>query len=287
MTPRSWLFTPGDSLRKMQKGLGSGADALILDLEDSVAEPAKVEARRTAAEFLKTHLGQGPKLWVRINPLTTGLAEDDIAMAAAAGVDGVLLPKAEGADDVRRLAELWEASAPRSALHVLPIATETPLAIFRLETYRHVTELLGGLTWGAEDLSAAVGASTAREEDGRLAPLYETARALTIAAACAADVAPIETVYPDFRDLAGLKAYADRARRDGFLGMMAIHPDQAPIINASFTPSEEEVAHARRVVDLFAAHPAAGALNLDGKMVDMPHLKQARRVLETAGKLAS
>jgi len=276
---RSMLFVPGDRPERMEKALGLGADALILDLEDSVAPAAKPGARSEVAAFLAAH--PEAHLWVRVNPLASGENEKDLDAIVAGRPDGVVLPKSEGGASVdelvRRLAARGNATA-----RVMAIATETPAAIFGLGSYAGAKRL-AALTWGAEDLPAAIGATASRDEDGRLTPPYETARALTLFAAAAAAVAPIETVYPDFRDLDGLAACAARARRDGFVGMMAIHPAQVPVINQAFTPSETEIAHARAVVAAFEARPEAGALSLDGRMIDRPHLVQARRILAAAG----
>jgi citrate lyase subunit beta/citryl-CoA lyase len=275
MRLRSLLFVPGDRPDRMEKALGLGADALILDLEDAVAPSAKPEARRQVAAFVAAH--PTAHLWVRINPIDGGEAERDLDAIVAAHPTGIVLPKAEGGRSVdelvRRLTERGNVTA-----QVLPIATETPAAIFQLGTYVGAKRLVG-ITWGAEDLPAAIGASSSREEDGRFTPPYELARSLCLFGAAAAGVAPIETVYPAFRDRDGLAAYAGRARRDGFTGMMAIHPAQVPVINAAFTPSEAELAHARAVVAAFDASPQAGALSLDGKMIDRPHLIQARRTI--------
>jgi citrate lyase subunit beta/citryl-CoA lyase len=272
---RSLLFVPGDRPDRMEKALGSGADALILDLEDAVAPAAKPEARRHVAAFLAAH--GNARLWVRINPLDGPEADRDLAAILQGRPDGVVLPKAEGGASVnelaRRLTERGNATA-----QILAIATETPAAIFQLGSYGGAKRL-AGLTWGAEDLPAAIGAATSREADGRYTPPYELARSLCLFGAAAAGVAPIETVYPAFRDLEGLEAYAVRARRDGFTGMMAIHPAQVPVINDAFTPSEAEIAHARAVVAAFEASPGAGTLSLDGRMIDRPHLVQAQRIL--------
>jgi citrate lyase subunit beta/citryl-CoA lyase len=275
MRLRSLLFVPGDRPDRMEKALGSGADALILDLEDAVAPANKADARWHVGTFLKANATAN--LWVRINPLDGPEADRDLAAVLPHHPNGIVLPKAEGGASVselaRRLTERGNVSA-----QILAIATETPAAMFQLSTYGGVKRL-AGLTWGAEDLPAAIGASTSREEDGRYTPPYELARSLCLFGAAAAGVAPIETVYPAFRDLEGLAAYAARARRDGFTGMMAIHPAQIETINAAFTPSEAEVAHARAVVAAFEANPGAGALSLEGKMIDRPHLVQAQRVL--------
>lgn len=274
MRLRSLLFVPGDRPDRMEKALGSGADALILDLEDSVTADRKAAAREAIAAFLD-HARTLP-LFVRVNPLDSGLCEEDVAAVLHARPDGLLLPKAEGATDVARLAAL----APD--VPILPIATETPKAIFGLGSYSEVSKHLIGITWGAEDLPAAIGASASREPDGSFTPPYELARGLTLFGAHAAGVPAIETVSPDFRDLDKLRFYAERGRRDGFSGMMAIHPAQVPVINAAFTASDVERDHAQRVVDAFAAAPGVGALQIDGKMIDAPHLKAAKRLLGLA-----
>jgi citrate lyase subunit beta/citryl-CoA lyase len=276
VTWRSLLFVPGDRPDRMEKATACGADALILDLEDSVAPTAKPQARAAIAAFLAQP--RTLPLFVRINPLESGLTGEDLASLAAAPPDGVMLPKCEGGVDLARLAAQMDRDFPPTTL-ILPIATETPAAIFLLGTYAGVTPRLGGLTWGAEDLPAAIGAATAREADGRYTPPYELARSLTLFAAHAARVPAIETVYPDFRDIAGLAAYGARACRDGFTGMMAIHPTQIAPINAAFTPTEAALARARHIVAAFAASPDAGALALDGAMIDTPHLKQAQALL--------
>ncbi|GLV26610.1 HpcH/HpaI aldolase/citrate lyase family protein [Sphingobium sp. Cam5-1] len=275
---RSLLFVPGDRPERMRKALGSGADALILDLEDSVAIGAKAGAREEVAAFLKEAADSGVMLFVRVNSLDGGLTDADLDAVIEGRPAGIMLPKAEGAASIRDLDERLRQRGDDRAL-ILPIATETPKAIFRLGEYGDVPDRLAGLTWGAEDLPAAIGALSARHADGSYTPPYEIARALTLFAACAAEVPPIETVYPAIRDLDGLAAYAQRGARDGFLGMMAVHPDQVPVINAAFTPSEDEIARAQAVVDAFAANPGAGVLTLDGKMIDRPHLKKAQALL--------
>ena len=280
MRLRSLLFVPGDRPERMEKALRAGADALILDLEDSVAPAAKHEARRHVAAFLDRN-ATAP-LWVRINPLDSAESDKDLAAILSAHPDGIVLPKAEGGASVAELTRRLTA-AGNATTQILAIATETPAAIFQLGSYGGQRRL-AGLTWGAEDLPAAVGAATSREADGSYTPPYEMVRALCLFGAAAAGVAPIETVYPAFRDLDGLAAYAARARRDGFTGMMAIHPAQVPAINAAFTPSDEEVARARAVVAAFEAQPQAGALSLDGRMIDRPHLVQAQRILAAAQK---
>jgi len=280
MKLRSMLFVPGDQPERMAKALGLGADALILDLEDAVAPLAKARARIEVAAFLRAN--PGANLWVRVNPLDGAENERDLDAVAGAGPRGIVLPKAEGGASVAELDRRLTARGNADAA-IMAIATETPAAMFGLGSYKG-TARLTALTWGAEDLPAAIGAATSREEDGRFTPPYELARSLTLFGASAAGVAPIETVYPAFRDLEGCAVYAARARRDGFVGMMAIHPAQVSIINAAFTPSAAELAYARAVIAAFDADPGAGALSLDGRMIDRPHLVQARRILAAAGE---
>jgi citrate lyase subunit beta / citryl-CoA lyase len=271
MKLRSLLFVPGDRPERIEKSITAGADAIIIDLEDAVAIEAKPIARSNAADALARY-GRTFPIFVRINPLTSGhLAED---LAAARGARAIVLPKSESAACILRLCD-----AMLEAVPVLPIATETPAAIFGLGSYGDVADRLLGLTWGAEDLPAAIGASTSREADGRYTPPYEMVRSLALFGAHAAGVPAIETIFPGYRDLDGLAAYAKCAARDGFSGMMAIHPTQVPVINAAFTPSPEALVYARRVVAAFGASPHAGVVGLDGKMLDAPHLKQAMRVL--------
>jgi citrate lyase subunit beta/citryl-CoA lyase len=276
---RSLLFVPGDRPDRMEKALASGADALILDLEDAVAPANKGVARHEVAHFLNGH--SQSKLWVRVNPLDSPDNEKDLNAVLHSHPDGIVLPKAEGGASVAELARRLSERSNATAM-ILAIATETPAAVFALGSYGGAKRL-AGLTWGAEDLPAAIGASTSREEDGRFTPPYELARSLCLFGAAAAGVAPIETVYPAYKDLDGLAAYAARARRDGFTGMMAIHPDQVAAINAAFTPSEAELTHARAVVAAFEANPGAGALALEGRMIDRPHLLQAQRILAMGG----
>lgn len=280
MRLRSLLFVPGDRPDRFAKAVASGADALILDLEDSVVASAKDSAREAVACRLREPRGN-TLLFVRINPLGSAWEAADIAALRGHSPDGIVLPKAEGVASVRLLAaRLAEAGIDAP---ILPIATETPAAIFHLGSYSEVRSCLAGLTWGAEDLSAAIGAVSAREDDGRYTPPYELVRSLVLFGAHAADVAAIDTVYPALQDMAGLDAYARRASRDGFTGMMAIHPGQIATINAAFTPDEDQLALARRIVSAFEASPGAGTLQVDGRMMDAPHLKQARKILDRAG----
>ncbi|MBY0519762.1 MAG: CoA ester lyase [Sphingomonas sp.] len=273
---RSLLFVPGDRPDRMAKAAALGADALILDLEDAVTLGAKPMARQAIAEFLAA-APRACAMFVRVNPLDSSLIDDDLAAVLPARPDGIVLPKAEGGASLAALDARLS-----GGVMILPIATETPAAIFGLGGYGGVTERLCGLTWGAEDLPAAIGATTSREADGSYTAPYQLARSLTLFGAHAAGVPAIETVYPDFRDLDGLARYATLAARDGFTGMMAIHPAQVGVINAAFTPTEVERARAQAIVDLFAANPGAGALSLDGRMVDAPHLKAARALLARA-----
>lgn len=282
---RSLLFVPGDSEKKLSKGAGSGADALILDLEDSVAPGRKGIARGLVAAYLA--VPGGPQNWVRINPLDEGGIED-LAGVVRPGLAGIMIPKIDGAGDVVRLGhyldvmERREGLAPGS-IRILPVATETARAPFGLMGFAQgaVPRLLG-LTWGAEDLSAALGASTNRDPSGAYAFTYRMVRSMCLLAAKAAGVEPIETLYADFRDEAGLVADCEAAAREGFTGRLAIHPAQVAGINRSFSPSAADVAHARRVIEAFAAGPNVGTVGLDGAMLDRPHLKQAERVLARA-----
>ncbi len=285
MRLRSMLFVPADSQRKLAKGSQSPADALILDLEDAVAPANKALARQTAAEFLGgVGAGLAARRFVRINPLDSGLALADLAAVVVPGLDGIMLPKIDGAQDVRRLGlylDVLEARAGIEPGHVriVPVATETARAMLGMGAYEPGIPRLAGLTWGAEDLSAAVGAISNREADGRYSPLYELAGSLCLCAAAAAGVEAIDTLHADFRDTEGLKVACAQARRRGFKGKIAIHPEQVEIINEAFTPSDEELAQARRIVRAFEADPQAGTLAIDGVMVDRPHLVQARRTL--------
>lgn len=282
MRLRSLLFVPGDRPERFAKAAASGADAIILDLEDSVSPANKEAARAAVADYLA---GEREVITlVRVNPLDGHMTAADVAAIAAARPDAIMLPKAEGAPAIAQLDTILRSESPAgtSLPPILPIATETPAAIFTLGSYREVGARLIGLTWGAEDLPAAIGAATSREADGDYTDPYRVARVLTLFAAHGAGVAAIDTVFPAISDADGLAAYAARARRDGFTGMMAIHPAQVAPINAAFTPSPDEVAHAQAIVDAFAANPGAGVLQLGGKMVDAPHLKQARHILSLA-----
>ena len=286
---RSMLFVPADSERKLAKSLGSPADVLILDLEDSVAESRKAAARGTAAAFIAANAQQlASRLYVRINPLDSGLAMGDLAAVVVAGLAGIMLPKTRSAADIVHLGHCLDALEARAGIapgsvQIVPVATETPEAILTMQSFAGPIARLAGVTWGAEDLSAAIGAVSNRDEDGNWSPLYALANSLCLAAAAAAGVPAIDTLHADFRDSAGLAAACRASRRRGFRGRIAIHPDQVAIINEAYSPSETELAHARRIVDAFAAQPEAGTLSIDGVMIDKPHLTQALRTLASAG----
>ena len=280
---RSLLFVPADSERKLAKGLESGADALILDLEDSVAAERKAQARETALAFLKAHADRH-RLVVRVNALDTGLTDADLDAVVAGRPEAILLPKAEGGAAVTHLdAKLTAREAihglPDGAIRILALATETAAALFLCGTYRDASPRLTGITWGAEDLSAELGAETNRDAAGRFTSPYWLARNLSLAAAAAARVQAIDTVYADFRNMEGLRAEAEEARRDGFTAKMAIHPAQVAVINDVFTPTPEMIATARAVVAAFAADPSAGVVGIGGVMYDRPHLTRAERLL--------
>jgi citrate lyase subunit beta / citryl-CoA lyase len=281
MKLRSLLFVPGDRPERFAKAASSGADAIIIDLEDAVALDNKAKARDAAAEWLSGDR-MGVPCFVRINPEGSHLTADDLAAVLPYLPNAIVLPKAEGARSVNWLRML--AAATPDAQHgdcppILPLATETPGGIFDLGTLREVSSHMLGVSWGAEDLPAAIGAQSSRDAAGQYLPPYELARSLVLFAAHAAGVAAIDTIYPAYKDEGGFTAYVDRAVRDGFTGMLAIHPSQVPIINAAFTPSPDQLAQAQEIVAAFAANPGAGVLELHGKMIDAPHLKTARAVL--------
>jgi citrate lyase subunit beta/citryl-CoA lyase len=285
MPLRSFLFVPADSERKLARGAESEADALILDLEDSVTPVNRPAARRLARQFLEATPPGRMRCYVRINPLAGGDALDDLAAVVAGRPDGILLPKCVP-EDVRTLdhylaAFETAAGAPVGAIRIVAIATETPQAMFALGNYAGTSPRLEGITWGAEDLAACVGGNN-RRADGVYEDVYRLARALCLIAAGAAGIMPVDTIYTDFRDEAGLKAECAAARRAGFVAKMAIHPAQLAAINAAFSVSDDERAWAEQVVAAFAANPDAGTLALDGKMIDKPHLTLARRLLGSA-----
>ena len=272
--PRSWLFVPADSDKKVAKAIASDADAIIFDLEDSVA----IDRKQAARDLLKA-LGPrdgGPRWWVRINPLRTDHHKPDLEVFASADFEGVVLPKAESGADIAELAHRT------GNLPVHAIVTETAASLFGLLSYRDVKAPLAAMCWGAEDLSAALGASSKYDADGSLAFTYRMARSLCLAGAVAAGVQPVDGVFADFKDEAGLTAEATAAAREGFTGKLAIHPNQVGPINAAFTPTAGDIAHAQKILAAFEADPAAGVLSVDGRMVDRPHLLQAQLILARA-----
>lgn len=288
---RSMLFVPGDSERKLVKGADSQADALILDLEDAVAPSRTHLARGMVSDYLKSRPDRSrQKLWVRINPLDTPAALLDLAAVVCGAPDGILLPKVQGPTDVTRLSYCLDALEVREGLDcgrigIMPVATETPQALFTLGSYAGCSPRLQGLTWGAEDIAAALGASANRRATGEYDTVFAMAKALCLSGAVAASVQPVDTMWGDYRDSHGLMQEAQQSRRSGYTGKIAIHPAQVDVINEAFTPGAEEVAWSRRVVDAFAANPGIGTVGLDGKMLDMPHFKQAKRVLELADRV--
>jgi len=289
---RSLLFVPADNQKKLQKGLDSGADALILDLEDSVALDAKPAARELARDFLKEVNGRAkrPRLIVRVNALTTGMTEADLDVVMQGSPDAIMLPKAEGGPDLSHLAahvavREAEYDLPDGGTKIIAIATETGKGIFGLGSYAGASHRLSGLTWGAEDLSADLGAETNRLENGTYADPYRLARSLLLFAASAAQVDAIDTVFTAFRDEAALRTECIAARRDGFTGKMAIHPAQVPVINEVFSPSPDALARAEAIIKLFDENPGLGVVGLDGEMLDRPHLMRARRLKARADRL--
>ena len=288
--PRSLLFVPGDSEKKMSKAQGTAASALILDLEDAVSVDRIEIARDMVKEYLRSRPDRvEQQLWVRINPLSSHLSLPDLVGVVAGAPDGIILPKVDSAKDIVLLdhylsaLEMRDGVAP-GTIRIMPVATETPAAMFALDTYRGASPRLIGLTWGAEDLSTAVGASTNRVDSGEYEFTYQLARSLCLLGARAAGIAAIDTITPDFRDKARLEREVRASRRAGFTGKIAIHPDQIDIINAGYAPDEEEIAYARAVVDAFERAQGAGAAQLEGKMLDKPHLTQALQVLAMVPK---
>lgn len=286
-TIRSFLFVPGDSEKKMTKAYGCGADALILDLEDSVAPNKKTDARSLTSVFLKAHpIGERKtQIWVRVNPLDTDMMLGDLSAIMPYAPNGIVIPKANGPEDIRQVSnylEVFEEQnniSARSTL-ILSIATETAISPFTLVDYASANlERLYGLTWGAEDLSTALGASTNLGPDGAYTHTYNLVRSLCLIAANAAGVHPVEAVFTDFRDNRGLLSSSTQAYSEGFTGRLAIHPNQMAGIRSGFTPTEKDIAHAQNIIDAFENASNGGVASLDGKMLDAPHLKQAKRVM--------
>jgi citrate lyase subunit beta/citryl-CoA lyase len=288
MAMRSWLFVPGDSQTKLDKAPTCGADVVIVDLEDAVAPPAKPHARVMTRGWLERRGRQpdGPACWVRINPLDTQLWREDLAAVMSGKPEGIIVPKAAGPEQLQALAGELSLHEPRNgiapgATRILPLVSETPAAALGIAGYASAgLPRLAGLTWGAEDLSAAIGASRKRDERGYWLDAFRYVRAQVLLAAHARGVLAIDTLHAEFRDIDGLKRIAAESYSEGFSGMLAIHPSQVPVINEAFTPGEAEIARARAIVNAFSANPGAGALQLDGQMIDQPHLDQARKLLE-------
>jgi citrate lyase subunit beta/citryl-CoA lyase len=286
---RSLLFVPADGGRKLDKAMASGADAIIVDLEDSIAPEGKTAARASAADFLKeaVQAPKRPRLLVRLNGFATGLTDADLDAVVPARPDAIMLPKAEGGAaivhaDAKLAVREAIAGLPDGHVKIVAIATETASALFLAGTYGGASARLEGLTWGAEDLSAELGAETNRDADGRFLDPYRLARALCLAGAAAAQVLAIDTIAADFRNLELLRRESEEARRDGFTGKMAIHPAQVPVINEVFTPTAEAIAKARAIIAAFERNPGMGTIGIDGVMYDRPHLERAKRLLARA-----
>ena len=286
MTLKSLLFVPGDSEKKLAKAASTGADALLLDLEDAVSQDRLPIARGLVLDYLKSHDRSSQQVWVRINPLNTPLSLPDLVAVMPGKPDGIVLPKPLNASDVLQLDHFLSALEQHEGIkaghtRILPVATEVAGALFSLNTYAGCSARLAGLTWGADDLATAVGASTNKKDNGEFDDTFVLARSLCLLAAAHAGVQAIDTLSVDFRRADSLQADVQRAKRQGFSGKLAIHPDQVANINAGFTATPEELQHAQRIVDAFAQAGGAGAVQLDGKMVDKPHLTQALRLLST------
>jgi len=291
---RCFLFVPADSERKLAKAAGLAADALILDLEDSVNQENLPAARAMARDYLAQSRGKKRRqqLWVRVNPLETEFSLPDLAAIMPGAPDGIILPKTYSAAEAIKLDHMLSALEAREEIplgqtKILVVATETARSLFTLESFIGASPRIYGMTWGAEDLAAALGAFTNRTPDGAYEDVYRLARTLCLAACKAGEMEPVDSVYPNFRDLDGLYAEALQGRKTGFTGKVAIHPDQVDVINSAFAPTAEEIAFARRVIQAFDAVGGSGTVGLDGRMIDMPHLKQARRVLAMADRAAA
>lgn len=283
---RSWLFVPGDSEKKLSKGADNAADALILDLEDSVADTRQAEARQMVAAYLQTRPDrQRQQIWVRVNPLDHGFCLPDLAAVMPGRPCGIVVPKVSRAEDIDRLDHYlaaFEAALDHEPgrTRILAVATETAESLLNFHTYTAaVSARLTALTWGAEDLSAALGATTNLNDSGTYAAPYVAARTGCLAVARSIGAQPVGGVFTAFRDQDGLAKACARDRADGFFGKLAIHPAQSEVINQAFTPSADDLAYAHRVVAVFEENPGLGVVGLDGKMLDMPHLKQARQVI--------
>jgi citrate lyase subunit beta/citryl-CoA lyase len=285
---RSLLFVPGDSEKKLERGFSSGADVVIVDLEDSVSPDNKAHARGVAANFIASKRNETrASIYVRVNDLSTGLTDDDLRAIVPIAPDGIMLPKSNSGADVQHLSTKLrvheaENGLPDGAIRIIPIITETAAGVLATASYVGASARVAGLTWGAEDLSAAIAARAARDSGGRYTDVFRLARTMTVLGAAAADVAAIDTVFVNFRDSEGLRAECLEAERDGFTAKMAIHPDQVAIINEAFTPTAEAVAHAASVVTAFEEAGNPGVVGINGKMYDRPHLRLAQRLLARA-----
>lgn len=289
ISARSWLFAPGDSEKKMTKAKDGAADIVLLDLEDAVAPENKVLARTMVHDFVKANPDQRHRLWVRINPLDGEWTLGDLVAIMPARPGGIMLPKVYGRQDVETVSNYLSAleaanGIEEGATPLIVLITETAEAMFHTGDYKGAPRVVA-LTWGAEDLADSIGASSNKNPDGSYSFTYELARSLTVLGAAAAGVTAIETISADFKDLDALRARAERVRRDGYRGMLAIHPAQVDVINEAFTPTEEEIAEAREIVDLFAANPGVGAIGYKGGMLDRPYLSRAQNLLRQAGRL--
>jgi citrate lyase subunit beta/citryl-CoA lyase len=285
---RSWLFAPGDSEKKMAKATAGDADIVLIDLEDAVAESEKANARTMVRDFLVAQASGHERLWVRINPMDGPHTLADLVAIMPGRPGGIMLPKVYGRPDVERLDHYLSALEVANGIEpgstrVIVLITETAAAMFTTGDYKDAPRVVA-LTWGAEDLAASIGASANRNEDGSYGFTYELARSLCLLGAATAGVAPVETIQGDFRDLDGLRRRAEKVRRDGYRGMLAIHPAQVEVINQAFSPNEEEIAEAQAVVDLFAANPGVGAIGYKGGMLDRPYLARAEQLLRLAGR---
>jgi citrate lyase subunit beta/citryl-CoA lyase len=290
-TARSWLFAPGDRDKKMLKAMEGNADIVLIDLEDAVASDAKAAARSLVHDFLVANPAHRARLWVRINPFDGPHTLADLAAIMPAAPGGIMLPKVNGRAEVEKLDHCLSALEVAHGLDegstpVIVLITETAEAMFHTGDYKGAPRVVA-LTWGAEDLADSIGASSNRKPDGAYSFTFELARSLTVLSAASAGVTAIDTISPDFRDLEALRTRAERVRREGFRGMLAIHPAQVDVINAAFTPTEAEVAEAQEIVDLFAANPGVGAIGWKGGMLDRPFLARAERLLRQAGKQGS
>lgn len=288
MTARSWLFAPGDSEKKMAKACGGDADICLFDLEDAVAPENKAAARAMVHDFIIANAAQRDRLWVRINPMDGPYTLDDLAAIMPAHPGGIMLPKVYGRADVDRLDHYLSALETANGIavgstRVIVLITETAEAMFHTGSYKDAPRVVA-LTWGAEDLADSIGASDNRNPDGSYSFTYELARSLTLLGAATAGVLAVETIQGDFRDLETLRLRAEKVRRDGYRGMLAIHPAQVAVINAAFTPTDEEIAQAQEIVDLFAANPGVGTIGYKGGMLDRPYLSRAQQLLKQAGR---